>query len=97
MPPDDFGVTDTTDVVWMKEYLKPFPTLTHKEKLSASTKKAKRLPRYFVHCTQFGMGGFAQKIHQEGGTVFELDAGHDAMITEPKKLAVILDRITYAR
>ena len=94
--PEDFGVTERTDVAWMKRLLRPFPMLTHQEKLAASDGKAKQLPRYFVHCTQFGMGGFAQKIRQEGGTVFELDAGHDAMITEPEKLAVILDKIARA-
>jgi pimeloyl-ACP methyl ester carboxylesterase len=91
--PEDFGVTDSKDVAWMKQLLRPFPMLTHQEKLIVSKKKAEQLARYFVYCTQFGMGGFAQKIRREGGTIFELDAGHDAMITEPKKLAVILDKI----
>ena len=69
------------------------PILTHKEKLNAPTMKAKKLPRFFIHCTQFGLGGFALKIKQEGGTVFELDSGHDAMIIEPDKLVSILDKI----
>jgi hypothetical protein len=43
-----------------------------------------------------GPVGFAKKIRQEGGTVFELDTGHDAMITEPKKLAMTLDKIASA-
>jgi len=58
--------------------------------------RAKKLPRYFVHCTQFGMGGFAEKIRREGGLVFDLDTGHDAMITEPERLSLILDRIASA-
>ena len=91
--PEDFGVTDSDDVAWMKKRLTPFPILTHQEKLNAPKMNARKLPRYFVHCTQFGMGGFAERIRKEGGKVFELDAGHDAMITEPKKLAVILDKI----
>ena len=91
--PQDFGVTDPSDVAWMKKRLTPFPILTHEEKLSAPKMKARKLPRYFVHCTQFGLGGFGERLRQEGGTVFELEAGHDAMVTEPKKLAVILDKI----
>jgi len=41
----------------------------------------------------FGLGGFAEKIQREGRTVFDLNIGHDAMITEPEKLSLILDRI----
>jgi pimeloyl-ACP methyl ester carboxylesterase len=91
--PEDFGVTDPRDIAWMKSRLTPMPILTHQEKLDAPKMKAKKLPRYFVHCTQFGLGDFAEKIRREGGTVFDLDTGHDAMITEPEKLSSILDRI----
>jgi len=91
--PTDFGVTDPQDVQWMKTRLTSMPFLTHQEKLDAPKMKAKKLPRYFVHCTQFGLGEFAEKIRREGGTVFDLDTGHDAMITEPDKLSSILDRI----
>ena len=94
--PEDFGVTDPRDIAWMKSRLTPMPILTHQEKLDAPKMKAKKLPRYFVHCTQFGLGDFAEKIRREGGTVFDLDTGHDAMITEPEKLSSILDRIASA-
>jgi pimeloyl-ACP methyl ester carboxylesterase len=91
--PEDFGVTDIRDVAWMKSRLTPMPILTHQEKLYAPKMNAKKLPRYFIHCTQFGLGDFAEKIRQERGTVFDLDSGHDAMIIEPEKLSSILDRI----
>jgi pimeloyl-ACP methyl ester carboxylesterase len=91
--PEDFGVTDPHDIAWMKSRLTPMPILTHQEKLDAPKMNAKKLPRYFVHCTQFGLGGFAEKMRREGGIVFELDAGHDAMIIEPENLSSILDRI----
>ncbi len=91
--PEDFGVTDPHDVAWMKKLLTPMPILTHREKLIAPKMNAKRLPRYFVHCTMFGLGGFAEKVRQDGGTVFEIDAGHDAMITKPKELSSILHKI----
>jgi pimeloyl-ACP methyl ester carboxylesterase len=94
--PEDFGVMDPRDVRWMGSRLTPMPILTHQEKLDAPRMKAKKLPRYFVHYTQSGMGGFAEKIRREGGTVFELDTGHDAMITEPEKLSSILNRIASA-
>jgi pimeloyl-ACP methyl ester carboxylesterase len=91
--PEDFGVIDPCDVAWMKSRLTSMPILTHQEKLNAPKMNAKKLPRYFVHCTQFGLGDFAEKLRREKGTVFELDSGHDAMIIEPEKLSSILDRI----
>ena len=71
--------------------------LTHQEKLDAPKMKAKKHPLYFVHCTQSGMRVFAEKIRREGGTVFDLDTGHDAMITEPEKLSSILARIASSK
>jgi pimeloyl-ACP methyl ester carboxylesterase len=91
--PEDFGVTDPHDIAWMKPRLTPMPILTHQEKLDAPKMNAKKLPRYFIHCTQFWLGDFAEKLRGEGGSVFDLDSGHDAMIIEPEKLSSILDRI----
>jgi len=91
--PEDFGVTNARDIAWMKSRLTPMPILTHQERLDAPKMKAKKLSRYFVHCVKFGLGGFAEKIRREGGTVFELDTGHDAMVIEPEKLSSIFDRI----
>jgi len=94
-PPERYGVTDPSDIAWMATRLTPLPILTHREKLNAPKMKAKMLPRYFVHCTQFNLGGqFAKKIRREGAAVFELNSGHDAMIIEPKKLASILNTIS---
>jgi hypothetical protein len=91
-PLEDFGVTDPQDVAWMTPRLTSMPLLTHAEKLHAPAMKAKTLPRSFIHCTQFGLGGFGTKIRREGGTVFTLNTGHDAMITQPQALADILLR-----
>ena len=91
--PEDFGVTNPWDVSWMKKLLTPMPILTHREKLIAPRMNARKLPRYFIHCSKFGLGGFAEKVRREGGTVFEIDSGHDAMIIEPKELSLILQRI----
>ena len=88
--PADFGVTDPEDLEWMIPRLTPMPILTHAEAVDAPLMKAKQLPRSFVHCAQFGLGGFGEKIRSEGGTVFTLDCGHDAMVLQPEELADIL-------
>ena len=92
------GVTDPQDVAWMIPRLTPMPLLTHAEKLQAPTMRAKTLPRSFIHCTQFGLSSvFAEKIHGEGGTVFTLNTGHDAMITQPQALANMLVQLAWRR
>jgi pimeloyl-ACP methyl ester carboxylesterase len=88
--PEHFGITDPRDIAWVKPRLTPMPLLTHAEKLHAPAMMAKKLPRSFIHCRQFGLGGFGEKIRREGGQVFALDTGHDAMITRPQALAEIL-------
>jgi pimeloyl-ACP methyl ester carboxylesterase len=93
--PKDYGVTDPQDVAWMTPRLTPMPLLTHAEKLHAPSMKAKTLPRSFIHCRQFGLGAFGEKIRREGGTVFALNTGHDAMITQPQQLAEILLQLAW--
>jgi pimeloyl-ACP methyl ester carboxylesterase len=91
--PEEFGVTNKQDIAWMKPRLTPMPILTHAEKLGAPKMKAKKLPRYFIHCTQFGLGNFGEKIKSEGGKEFAINTGHDAMIIKPKELAEVLLKI----
>jgi pimeloyl-ACP methyl ester carboxylesterase len=88
--PEDFGVTDPDDLEWMVPRLTPMPILTHAEPVEAPLMKAKQLPRSFIHCAQFGLGAFGEKIRGEGGTVFTLNCGHDAMVLQPEALADIL-------
>jgi hypothetical protein len=52
----------------------------------------KEVLRSFIHCTQFGAGGFGEKIRREGGMVFELNSGYDAMIKQLQALAAILSK-----
>jgi pimeloyl-ACP methyl ester carboxylesterase len=89
-PAENFGVTDPEDLRWITPRLTPLPMLTHAERLDAPRMKAKQLPRSFIHCAQFGLGGFGEKIRAEGGKVYTLNCGHDAMVIQPAELADIL-------
>ncbi|HEU0075909.1 MAG TPA: alpha/beta fold hydrolase [Dehalococcoidia bacterium] len=88
--PESFGVVEPEDLAWMTPRLTPMPILTHAERLDAPLMKAKTLPRSFIHCTQFGLGGFAELMRSEGGHVYTLDCGHDAMVIQPAELAEVL-------
>ena len=55
--------------------------------------EGQKITQIFHTLYTVGLGGFGEKIQREGGILFDLDAAHDAMITEPEKLALILDKI----
>jgi hypothetical protein len=86
-----FGVDDEADVRWVtsKLVLHPLRTTTEPLRLTAPL----RLPRTYVYCSFRPMGFFEQfrdRAQRDGWPVHVLDTGHDAMITEPQRVASIL-------
>jgi pimeloyl-ACP methyl ester carboxylesterase len=96
MPPDPqvFGVTDPSDIVWMRARLTPMPWRCYAEPIRISSADAARIPRAYLLCsTQPGdelkrshdsAFGRAQGEHWSR----QIIAGpHDIMVTHPTKLA----------
>jgi pimeloyl-ACP methyl ester carboxylesterase len=93
MSPENLGVTAQADVEWLKARLTPMPILTHREKVEAPQRKAFKIPSTYIYCLQFGLGAsFATKARRDGWQVFEVDAGHDVMVTHPQLLADLLEQ-----
>lgn len=93
MSPQELGVTEPADVKWVKTQLTPLPILTHREKVDAPQRKAFKIPSTYIQCLQFGLGaGFAAQARRDGWRVLEVESGHDVMITNPKKLADLLEQ-----
>jgi pimeloyl-ACP methyl ester carboxylesterase len=93
LPPDVMGISDPDDVAWMLKRLTPMPIRTHMEKVRAPEQAAMSIPSSYIRCLQFSLGAtYAAWAKEQGWPVFELDTGHDAMITEPVALAELLDR-----
>ncbi|MEE9261651.1 MAG: alpha/beta fold hydrolase [Dehalococcoidia bacterium] len=90
--PASWGITDAADVAWVGSRLTPMPLLTYQESVQTPAGRPQQLPRTFIVCTG-GRNTFyatAQEARAEGWGYYELETGHDAMITMPAELTEIL-------
>jgi pimeloyl-ACP methyl ester carboxylesterase len=92
MSPMEMGITNPVDVAWTQSKLKPMPLLTHQQPFHMSLNQAGQLPRTYILCTQFGFHTTAREAKNLGWDCFELETGHDAMITMPNELALTLNK-----
>jgi pimeloyl-ACP methyl ester carboxylesterase len=90
MSPVDLGITDPADISWVGERLTPMPLLTHQQRVRLASTQAQQIPRTYILCTQFGFHSAARETQSLGWDYFELESGHDAMITMPNELAQTL-------
>lgn len=97
--PDDpvayaiYGVTDKADWAWMRARLHPHPWRAFTDTLSLAHPEAvARLPRTLINCpsTLAKRVGESLDRYHRGDRVWEIDTGHDLMITEPEKTAEML-------
>jgi len=100
--PDDpvayaiYGVTDPADWVWMRDRLKPHPWRAFTDKLRLSDPAAvAALPRTVINCPSTLAKRIGESLdrYRIGDRVWEIDTGHDLMITEPEKTAEMLLRL----
>lgn len=95
-PPALFGVTDPALVDWINARVTPQPVSTYTEPVPPGNAKSRALPRVFIHCTGKPpttpdiFGPFAAKARAKGWKVYEISAGHLAMLTAPRELAALL-------
>ena len=97
--PDDpiaysiYGVTDPADWEWMRPRLHPHPWRAFTDRLRLAHPEAvARLPRTVINCpsTLRMRAGESLERYHIGDRVWELDTGHDLMITEPERTAEML-------
>ena len=88
--PEEFGVTNRVDINWMDTRLSPMPWHTHDQPIRITNPKAKRLPKSYISCTQFGDSQFKAQKSPADWDYHELSKGHDAMIIVPNELAQLL-------
>ncbi len=87
------GVTDPEDIAWTEAKLTPHPWKCFTQPLRLlNGDAAHRLPRININCTASLQNSPDDKRARqlEGDRNFEIDTGHDLMITEPHKVADIL-------
>jgi pimeloyl-ACP methyl ester carboxylesterase len=87
------GVTEPADFAWMKSKITPHPWRCFTQKLRLDDEAAvRRIPRTNINCTvSLAMSNPEKRERQlDAGHVFEIDTGHDLMITEPRRVADML-------
>jgi pimeloyl-ACP methyl ester carboxylesterase len=97
--PQEFGVTDSNDISWMKSRLCPMPFHTHDEPSIIKNIKFKGIPKTFITFTDFGESMFKRYVEEKtveeealasDWNYHELKRGHDAIITAPDELSQLL-------
>jgi pimeloyl-ACP methyl ester carboxylesterase len=88
-----YGVTDPDDLAWMAERLTPHPWQCFEQPLDLQDEAAVwAIPTYHVICTST----FATRdpemmaAAQAEGRLWQIDTGHDLMITEPEAVTEAL-------
>jgi pimeloyl-ACP methyl ester carboxylesterase len=93
LDPKFFGVTDPVDVAWMQSKLHEHPWKCYTQKLQLRDESAvRRIPRTDIDCTP-RVREFDERRKAEAllaTRAWQIDTGHDLMITEPQQLTDML-------
>lgn len=88
-----YGVTDPEDLAWMAERLTPHPWRCFEQKLELDDEAAyAAIPQYHIVCTST-LATRAEELVEgarAAGRLWDIDTGHDLMITEPEKVTEAL-------
>lgn len=90
-----YGVQDPQQIAWMKPRLTPHPWKCFEQKLQLKNEAAMRkVPESHIVCTATLAGrNVAQLKASSNGRFWDIDTGHDLMITEPEAVAEMLLRV----
>lgn len=92
-----FGITDADQVAWTVERMTPHPWRTMEQPLRLANEVAVRaLPFTNINAPGMVMEGRSPESRRralEGERVWEIDAGHDLMLTAPDETAELLLRL----
>jgi pimeloyl-ACP methyl ester carboxylesterase len=84
-----YGVTDPADITWMAERLAGHPWKCFEQKLELTNEAAlAKIPKYHIVCTST-LATRSPDLMAEARAadrLWEIDTGHDLMITEPQKV-----------
>jgi len=91
-----YGVTDPDDFAWMASKLMPHPWKTFEQPLQLENESAVlKIPRTNINCiSTLKLRSKNELVRAlKADRVWEIDTGHDAMITEPVAVAEMLLRL----
>ncbi|WP_417708588.1 alpha/beta fold hydrolase [Roseibium aggregatum] len=95
-PPESFGITRLDDIVFLKSRLTPHPFRTFTTALELKHPVGNGLPAHYIECTDpsYPPAKVAlARAQAKGWPVSQIATGHDAMVSEPERLADLLEGI----
>ena len=90
-----YGVTDPAQIEWMKTKLTPHPWKCFEQKLVLTNEAAMRaIPETHIVCTETLPTRDVETLKARSeGRLWDIDTGHDLMISEPEAVAELLLRL----
>ncbi|PXW36239.1 UNVERIFIED_CONTAM: pimeloyl-ACP methyl ester carboxylesterase [Williamsia faeni] len=90
-----YGVTDPDQIAWMKPKLTPHPWACFEQKLLLHNEsEMRKLPQSHIVCSETLPFRDVEKLKAESdGRVWDIDTGHDLMISEPTAVTEMLLRV----
>ena len=98
-PLPHYGVTDPDDVAWMDERLTPHPWRCFEQPLRLTNEEALwAIPQSHIVCTSTLATRDPARMAaaRATGRLWDIDTGHDLMITEPEAVATLLLKVAGA-
>jgi pimeloyl-ACP methyl ester carboxylesterase len=87
----DFDVSDIADAAWVDGALGDQPFATFQQRVALSSNATSRLRCAYIRTTNGTFISHGERAQQRGFAYRELlSAGHDSMVTEPKRLADLI-------
>ena len=93
---DAFGVFDIKKSLLLEEKLTPHPLSAFQSKLILKNEVGNGIPLSYIFCTKpvyKSLEGSREVVRKMKWPIFELNAGHDAMLTHPKETLNLLMKI----
>ena len=93
---DAFGVFDVKKSLLLEEKLTPHPLSTYQSKLTIKNEIGNGIPLFYIFCNDpvYKSLESSRKVARKlKWPIFELNAGHDAMLTHPKETLNLLMKI----
>jgi len=88
-----WAISDPEDQAWVLPRLRPQPTASFAQPVRLSSSEAQEIPRSFILSSESGFDSVAERARQSDWGLYQLDTGHDPMITKHREVAEILLKI----
>jgi pimeloyl-ACP methyl ester carboxylesterase len=94
-----YGVNDPMDLAWMDDRLAGHPWKCFEQRLELTNEDALwAIPQYHIVCTSTLATRDPEQMARARaeGRLWDIDTGHDLMITEPERVAAALSEVAAA-